>query len=619
MMTRHVRGDVFMRCVLLIVFVVILAWSPSYALNELQRMDFSARYSVLNSSVFADDGPGAFVNPAALFRVDRLNATVGTSAFQSIGHLGVSGVLPFVGGALSLTVYQLDDTVKRGLSLGWGRDLAGWLAAGIAVKSVSGDRLEFGDGMLFDAGLILKPNESTGWDLFRNPALNNRLFFGFAVQNLGIQPVRAQGEDLALRLGAGYDIPVVWTKVFLEKHFLSSYDRFVIGAEFHPEPAGWRFLFLRLSYDFEDVRLGAGVSGQDYRVDVSYHAGRQFVQFALTGYFERDRAEISREIYEEGVTLQNRAQRLESRGDDQAYLVYHKAYQKFGAALNYDPNNRKAALRKARIDDKITDYQSAYLSRAAAAEEKKDPVTALQYYNMAAEVQDSPVAREKIRTLSTNRDVLSHAKQKKTEIRSLIRSGRYLTARQAVVRLVQVVPSDGEAASLQREIDGHLARIAQRYFQKAQDLYRRSFYEESIAQARTALRYDPDLDRASDLIELAAAERDARRGFDRAQEQFRAKNYLGALKIANSVLARTPNHREAQDLKNRILRIFRDNAKSYLQTGVGYYNTGEFDKAVEEFDKVLLADTNNSAAQEYRSRALARIKAMEKLEGIGDE
>lgn len=593
--------------------------TAAFGYNELQRLEINPRFTVINSSALADENISLLLNPAGLSRLDRMNMTLSTANFLNIGYLGFTASVPVFGGGFGLGIFNIENLNKRGIVAGWGKDLTGWFSMGFSLKTVSTNYIDLGQGILFDAGLLFVPNETLGGDFFKNRFINNKIFISMVIQNLGKQPSVVQAEDMDLRLGIAYYLQPLWTKLFFEKNLLTRDDLMVFGLEFRPEDEVLKFLSLRVSYDMQDIRAGASINGEDARLDVSYDFTRPQLYFSLTGYFEKNRSEQSKDYYDDGMVLLAQAQDMERQGNDKAYIKYRQAYDRFNTALGFDRNNRKAAYRISQIGEKISDFQSAFLDNAHAAEQKNDSVSAIMNYRMANQVADSPEANKKIPALSTNKDTLSYVATKKNQIKNLMRARKHVSARREIDKLLLVVPDDRDARSMDGENRGRLNAAAQRYLNQAQDRYNRAQYEECITRARYALAYNSELERASELIDMATTQLGTKRGIEKAYEQFRQKEYMASLRLANWILDKNPRSAQAIELRLRILKIFKQNWKRYLDMGLKHYNNSDYDKAVEEFDKVLLADPGNSVATEYRNRAASKMSAMEKLEGLGED
>lgn len=219
----------------------------------------------------------------------------------------------------------------------------------------------------------------------------------------------------------------------------------------------------------------------------------------------------------------------------------------------------------------------------------------------------------------TNQTVIAYVISSKTDIKNAIAARKFLTAKRVIVKLLQVMPRDSDAQTTMISVNTELKKYAEVYYQKAQSLYDRELYEDSIKEARTSLIYDPDLEKAQDLLSLGLTDLSEKQSSRKANELFGNKNYIGALKMANYILTRDPENRDAAALKDRVVRIFRDNIKSYLDDGISFYNSGDFDKAIENFDIVLLVDPGNNTASDYKTRAESKQKELEKSGEIQEQ
>ncbi len=595
----------------------------SYSIDELRSLDFLPRYSVLNSSCIGGDSGALFINPAGLSSVDRMSAGLSTTNFQDIGFFGFSALPPVIGGVFALDIYNTSTEnagSKRGFAFGYGREFFGCLALGAGIKTVSDYAFDTRDGLFFDAGIIFSPNESLNLDFFRNSFINNKLFISFAVQDLGHEPSTTTAEEQNLRLGLLYNLDIIWTKFFVEKMFLSRNEPFVFGLEFNPSPDILKMFFLRGSYEIDsrDVRLGFGVHGEDAMADFSYSAldKRYFLSFNV--YFEKSRREMSVENYNEGVVLYNEALDEEKSGNP-AMEKFLAADVSVKSALSRDRSNVKASLLKEQIEGRLSDYKAQNLSNAQIAENKKDPVGALIYYNRAALLADNPAVETKISNLITNQTVINFIINSKIDINSATNARKFIAAKKEISRLLLVLPKDRDVLALREGVSTQLKNIAEVYYRKAQSFYDRYLLEDCMSQARNALVYEPDLVKAQDLYNLAQTDLYEKQSSRKAYELFGNKNYIGALYMANRVLARDSESQDSAALKSRILKIFRDNEKEYLNEGISLYNNAEYDKAIEDFSIVLLIDPGNNTASDYIGRASTKEKAVDKLSEIQEQ
>jgi tetratricopeptide (TPR) repeat protein len=540
-----------------------------------------------------------------------------------MGFFGLSSIVPGIGGVFGLNIFNTssdnNESIK-GFALGWGKEILGCLSLGAGFKTVSSYAFDVQDGLFFDAGLIFYPNESLNIDFFRNNFINNKIFFSCVIQNLGKEPVTTSAEDLNLRLGFAYNLDVIWTKFFIEQMLLSQNTPTIFGFEINPVPDILKLLFLRASYevDNQDMKFGFGIHSEDAMLDFSYSAFKREYYLSFNVFFEKSRREMSVASYNEGVILYNEALEEEKAGN----LIiekYQTADSKLADSLIQDRNNTKAAILKNKIDNKLSEYKTQNLSNAQFAENKKDPVSALMFYNKMARLEDNPDIELKIKTLMTNQTVINFIMNSRTDINSAVNARKFITAKREISKLLLILPGDKSLISLQNNVSVQLKNLAEIYYKKARALYNRDLYEDCMTQARNALVYDPDFIKAQELYNLAQSDLNEIQSSQKAYELFKKKNYLGALYIANRILVGDRENQDASALKARILKIFRDNARDYLNEGITYYNNAEYDKAIENFNIVLLVDPSNNVASDYINRAESKQKAIEKLGEIQEQ
>jgi|GEM_PF-2944446 hypothetical protein len=611
------------RLILPVMLGLLISCGVSYGDNEIRSLNFLPRYSVINSSCLGGDSGSLLVNPAGLSYVERMTAELSTTNLEHINFLGMAALLPENTGVAGLDIYNTlsgNTNAKRGLAFGWGKEFLGCLSLGAGVKTVSSYPFDMNDGVLLDAGLIFTPNDSINMDFLHNSFIDNKIFISFAVQNLGKEPVTASPENLNLRAGLAYDFDAVWTKIFVEKMFLSTNAPLYFGAEINPSPDILKLFVLRASYEAVsgETKLGFGLHSDDAMLDISYSVSSNDFFMSFNVYFEKSRKELSADDYNEGLIRYNEAADDEKEGND-SIDKYHESDQKLSAAVSLDRNNRKALALKNQVDSKLMDYKAHALTNARSAEDKKDPVTAIIYYNKAAKIDSSPDIMQKVKTLMANQAVIAYIINSRIEMRNAVISRKYLTAKKITTKLLLVDPQDSDAQSYQVSINAELKKFAEVYYQKAQSLYDRELYEDCITRARTSLIYDPDLEKTKDLLSLALTDLTEKQSSRKANELYRNQNYLGALKMVNYILSRDPENQEASSLKSKIIEIFKTDEKNYLDEGISNYNNSEFDKSVEDFNIVLLVDPGNNTASDYKTRAETKQKALEKLGEIQEQ
>jgi len=605
---------------LVYIFLFLILTENLFANNELINLDFIPHYSVINSSCLADDNAAILLNPAGLYLNSRLNATISSRDGLGINYLGTATVFPIIG-VLGASLYNIPlsaGNYKRGISVGWGKEIFEFLSIGISLKTTSRNLFDFSEGIFGDVGILFFPNKNLGIKILDNPMINDRLFFGLVIQNIGKNSTTAGfQENFNLRLGISYDFQEIWTKFFVEEKFFSGSYYPLLGLEINPSLEYLKWLCLSVSYDWSSFRFGASIKGEDFSVDASYILSNNSYFIALNGYFERSRNDMAVEQLEEGLGLYQEAVKLESVDDDDSFDKYKQALDRFNVALSYNKNNQKVLYYKNHIEDKFTSYLSNFISKANNYENKKDYLNAILYYKRTLLIQDSQELTQKINDMMTNSSLLAFVSTKRKSIRHNIDNKQYMTAKKDIELLLKYYPdNNGELANDLKEVERKLSDNIQTLYSQAQVLFNNKNYDDCIDKLSVLLSIEPKMDKGRNMMYLAKKARNIQKDTDRAKTELKNKNYITAYEIVSSILLRNPDSDELSDLKLKIVKILKENLKANLSGGISFYDNSSYEKAIVEFNKVLIADPNNSVALDYKNRALSKIKAIKKMENL---
>ncbi|MCX7820125.1 MAG: hypothetical protein N2258_00425 [Brevinematales bacterium] len=603
------------RCFLVFIF---LLFSSSLFSGELNNLNFIQTY---NSSTFINGSKAALVNPAGLYSLNNLNIEF-NSYNLGISYLGMAFPTAEVLGNLSFGVYSFNTSGGAFVSIG--NNLWNVLGIGFTLKTLSSSVFSPFDAFLFDTGLIFHPNASLGLDFLKNEFLNDKFFISFAVKNIGSQPRTTEGENLSLRLGGGYDLAILGTKIFIEKSFLADRDIFILGGEFSPILAfisDKRIFSIGATYDFEqrETKIYGGILLDEVSINLSYSVNNRFFFLGMSGYFGKRKDEMSMEYYSKALDNYQNAQKIEKTDIEEAFNLYQLAYKDLNKAINLDSDNKKAAILKDSIEEKIENYKNNFKTEAEKNENNKNYLLALSYYKKLYSIDKNKDIKNKIDTLSTNNAVLKSIEKEKAELIKLHKNKKYVEAKKKADYLVEVIPDDIEIRNIKSEIESTLEEVAKKYYNIASTEYKKGNLTGCLDNLRKALYYKPNYTKARDLYNLTITEISKKRGLDKAKEEFAKGNNIMALKLVDAYLENNPDNKEAIALKNSITQKLKSEAQSILDRGIAYYNNGEYEKSVEELDKVLLIDNTNSIARDYKTRALSKLKALKKLESIEEE
>ncbi len=612
-----------MRLSFLFIALILFVSIPIFS-AELNNLSF---LPALNSSTIVNDSKASFINPAGLYHIENLNFEF-SSYNLGISYLSLSIPTANFLGIFSFGLYNFSREVEQpvaGYFAASGNNFWNVLALGVSFKTLSSSVYNPIDGFYFDAGMIFHPNASLGLDFLKNEFLNDKIFISFAVKNIGVASRTTTPEPLSLRLGAAYDLTIIGTKLFVEKSFLSDSDVFVAGLEFSPILrfiSEEKFFKIGGSYDFEqqDIKLSGTIIIYNLNFNISYSFKSSFLFFGASSSFGKGKIEMSEELYKKALENYQNALTIEKSDIEESFNLYQSANEDLKKAISLNPENKKVILLKDSIDDKIENYKSNFRNLAESEEKKGNLLNALMYYKKLYFIEkNDKLVIEKISTLSTNKSLKRSIEIEKKNIKSLYNKKKYLSAKRKMDYLSNVIPEDSELKTLKSQLEYILNEIAKKYYEQANLQYKKGNYTACIDNARKALTYKPNFSEARELYSLAVNQVSKKKGLERAKEEFDKQNYIQALKIIDAYLVKNPQNKEAITLRNNTLEKLREGLKDMLDRGILYYNNGDYERAVAELDKVLLVDSTNSIASDYRSRAISKLKALKKLEEFEEE
>ncbi|MEJ5283935.1 MAG: hypothetical protein ACP5Q5_02140 [Brevinematia bacterium] len=600
-----------------LILIISICFNTLFS-GELNDLNFIQTY---NSSSFVNASKASLVNPAGLYSLNNLNIEFNTYNL-GVSYLGIAFPTAEILGNFAFGVYNFNTAGGAFVSIG--NNLWNVLGIGFTLKTLSGSVYSPFDGFLFDTGFIFHPNASLGLDFLKNEFLNDKIFISFAVKNIGAQPRTTERENLSLRLGGGYDLAILGTKIFIEKSFLSDRDIFILGGEFSPIISfisEKKFFSVGATYDFEqrETKIYGGILLDEVSINLTYSVNNRYFFLGMSGYFGKRREEISMEYYNKALDNYQSAQRIEKKDIEEAFNLYQIAYKDLNKAINLDRENRKALILKDSIEEKIENYKNNFKIEAEKNENNKNYLLALSYYKKLYSIEKNKDIKNKIETLSTNSMVLKSIEKEKAELVKLYKNKKYVEAKKKADYLSEVLPDDIEVKNIKSEIENTLEEVAKKYYNVASIEYKKGNLTGCLDNLKKALYYKPNYTKARDLYNLTITQITKKRGLERAKEEFAKGNSIMALKLVDAYLENNPENKEAIALKNSITQKLRSEAQNFLDKGIALYNNGDYEKSIEELDKVLLIDNTNSIARDYKNRAISKLKALKKLESIEEE
>ncbi len=162
------------------------------------------------------------------------------------------------------------------------------------------------------------------------------------------------------------------------------------------------------------------------------------------------------------------------------------------------------------------------------------------------------------------------------------------------------------------------------YYEQGKEKFGKGEYEEAQKLLDIALIWDPDNQKAKELLALTQGKLLARKLtklFNQARRAFRKGNMPEALKSVSEILKLDPANEDAKILKDSIDYIIKEQAKkraekvkrkeevsTYFEKGIKYFEKGNYKKAKIYFEKVLKIFPGHKEAKEYITKTKYEIE-----------
>lgn len=226
----------------------------------------------------------------------------------------------------------------------------------------------------------------------------------------------------------------------------------------------------------------------------------------------------------------------------------------------------------------------------------------------------------------------------------LYEQGLVTMARQRAEAVVPQDPEYGKARSLLKDINALAMKLSQEHMEMAEAYEKAGIVNKARHEYTLALRYNPSnrwaerklsilkgiptgeapgepmprLEEVKKKIRKAkkneiVPEKKAERHYVKGRLYLLSGKYNRAIKQFEAALRYVPDYKDAGVLLD-MARLERNHYIDFhLKKGVKLFQKEELEKAVKEWDKVLAMDPGNTEAGDYKKRALAVEKKIEKI------
>ncbi|NOZ57047.1 MAG: tetratricopeptide repeat protein, partial [Calditrichaeota bacterium] len=607
----------------------------------------------------ADDASAAFWNPASLAEVRQYSAFFDLNRTYQLRLLGASIFDP-VRGAFGLNLWQTHlkngERTDNGL-LGWAKSLLPGFNAGVHLALSSGDSVSW---FSYGLGLAWRPvpgNAGPGWlgalNRFAH-SIGEDLQVGISYVGLPLGSRRCQRE---FRYGLSY-LPVEGGPRFhLAEHLSGGDSRFSTGLEV---PLGNRSAFFFGVGDWNIHKMGVGfrLHWQQLTFDVAYSAqlGRLLASFQF-------------DLGEDPFAL---ADRHFAQGTaDLKKKKIRQALEEFEKTVTYNPEDSRAwayyATVRRLVDQEDARLDSIYRHAEQLRQNGEFVNAALEYSKILKRNPKHEKAKRKLLALKPAVDAtINQAFQ--TGIK-LYENEDYEKARSVFERVLLIKPNHQGAQDYLERTKAILHGFAEDHFLRGLGFYRQRNLTRAYEEFAQAVNLDPDYEEAKNYLDKISAEKKtlekkidrllqegeelAKRGnavqasikFRKVLEvdngnrlarkklielQPKVDAYIarkmregkeafarGRLKQARAafrqVMAIVPTHKEASKYDEKVRREMVRRAENHYQEGMRYFQEGNYDRALQEFERALVYVPTHAGAKRMRKQTFNMIGLRELL------
>ncbi|MCL2390534.1 MAG: PorV/PorQ family protein [Endomicrobia bacterium] len=480
--------------------------------------------------------------------------------------------------------------------------------------------------------------------IFTPPALEN-FSFGAVYRNLGsgMKFVReSYSMPQVLALGAAYREKDFYDlKVALDYNAqIFSGNYFSVGASITPI----YFLTFRGGIKLaeeslnSDIRLGLGFEFQTITVDYSYTPSDSYngthnfnLSYALGKYTSEKTA------YD--YYMQNHFRQAVEAYYSKDFIT---ARQKFDEILSVYPEHRPSQRYLQKIVDQLAEIDmfnarrvKDYMERAEKAIDKKDAVTAANYYRKALELDpENTMAKnglEKVDELTDQVSVLREREKNKQRIEYLwnryekfYKAGELVRSKEALGFILDIDPENQSAKNGILNINSQLSKIAadkvSELYSKGTNLFNQGKFQEAIRYFEAVVIAAPHRKDAQDLIakaekniqDVTEYERNKKvlamqdkvrselvRNFEEGLRNYEKNRFAEALKYfrkSKEIADKYEFKDYSKNAQNYIAKISHDLSEIHYRKGFELYRRNDFEAAAREYRTALSYNPSNTSA-----------------------
>ncbi|OQX83771.1 hypothetical protein B6D60_10085 [candidate division KSB1 bacterium 4484_87] len=294
---------------------------------------------------------------------------------------------------------------------------------------------------------------------------------------------------------------------------------------------------------------------------------------------------------------------------------YKRAIEEFTKALALNPNDQDALRYKKLAEDRQRQNKkriSRLLREAEKYEKQNLFVKANNRYRQVLELdENNSYARKKLTYL--RRYISSVVESKYQKARGLFKKGNWRAAIDGFSEVLSIDPSHQRARSYLRRARKELYSNLDQHYRQAKKYFNQKNYEKALEECNYILSVDAGYAAAQTLQSQAYASISRQNLHEKGKKAFAKGDFLTARKIYREILAKDPNDKVAADYLRQCDTKLNDRVEQLFNEGMVSYSEGDYNSAIQVWNKILSIDPDHKSTKEYIKKATERLDALSRI------
>ena len=293
---------------------------------------------------------------------------------------------------------------------------------------------------------------------------------------------------------------------------------------------------------------------------------------------------------------------------------YRDAEEKFEKVISIDPEHRGARRYLLITREAMKKRAEKYYERGMYFKKRKNYTDALDEFLTAKKKDpDYKDLDQQIRSLRATDQIRNEFNKMYDKAKTLHQKKKYKAAYYYCLKAETYDPDSIELMTLKTRVGIALDQKSSTLTGKAEDQYDRKRYTQAGNIAARALKINPWDDDAREIKKNANQKMRLNRMYARAEKYYRRGDYFTAYKIFKRIDRREPGFLDTGNYLSSIKNRLEKNIGTYYNRGIRYYERDQFQRAIDQWNRVLLIDPDHKKAREYKERALAKLEIQRSL------